>query len=127
MKLVVSGAKLKCGQGTAPGTLTVLPHGAETEGGLLTATVLDNAPAVNVASFGMCQTQANPEVAAATAAAMGVLTPMPCLPVIPAPWSPGSQLVTIAEQKALTDDSTCSCAWTGTIQITDAGSTVETQ
>jgi hypothetical protein len=124
MKLVVNGAKLKCSQGMAPGSLTVLPGVAQTDGPLPAATVMDFASMVNIAPFGMCQTQANPQVAAATAAAMGALTPMPCLPVITGPWSPGSSIVTIAEQKALTDDSTCSCAWTGSVAVTDAGCAV---
>ncbi len=120
-KLVASGASLKCSAGTSPSTLTVLPAAGTEADAQPAATVMDHAPMVNVAPFGMCKTQANPQVAAATAAAQGVLTPMPCVPVISAPWSPGSPIVTIAEQKALTDDSTCQCAWTGTIEISDAG------
>ncbi len=89
------------------------------------ATVNDIIPMVNVAPFGMCQTQANPEVAAATAAAMGVLTPMPCIPVITGPWSPGASLTTVLGVAALSSDSKCSCAWTGNISITDPGSSVD--
>jgi hypothetical protein len=70
----------------------------------------------------MCMSQANPEVAAATAAAMGVLTPMPCVPVT-TPWSPGDPMVTIgpAGFPALDASSKCMCAWGGeiTIQTTD--------
>jgi hypothetical protein len=75
----------------------------------------------------MCKTQANPQVAAATAAAMGVLTPMPCIPVITAPWSPGASLAEIDGQKALTDDSKCTCAWTGSVEITDPGNSIEVE
>src|SRR5260370_39169608 len=90
-KLVVSGAKLKCSQGTSPSSLTVLPGIADAKDNPL-ATVNDYKPMVNIAAFGMCQTQANPQVAAATAAAQGVLTPQPCIPVTTAPWSPGSSI-----------------------------------
>ena len=124
-KLVISGAKLKCSQGTSTGSLTVLPTlgtDAEEEP---TATVDDYAPMVNVPSFGMCQTQANPQVASAAASAQGVLTPQPCVPVISSAWSPGSSVVTIQGTKALRDDSTCNCQWTGSISITDAGTSVE--
>ena len=125
-KLVVLGAKLKCSEGLAPSTLTVLPRRAMADQTMLAATVDDFTPMVHVAPFGMCKTQANPQVSTATTAASGTLTPMPCLPVVTAPWTPGSSLVTLREVKALTDDSTCSCAWKGTITITDAGSSVET-
>jgi hypothetical protein len=126
-KLVINGAKLKCSQGVAPSTLTVLPMNGSSADEQPAATVMDNVPMVNIAPFGMCQTQANPQVAASTAAAMGVLTPMPCVPVIPAPWSPGARIVTIQGQKALTSDSKCNCTWTGSIEITDPVSAVDAE
>ena len=124
-KLVVHGAGLKCSENTSPGTLSVLPVNMASGDGAEAATVNDCVPLVNIPAFGMCKTQANPQVAAATAAANGVLTPMPCIPVITGPWSPGADGATFAAQKALTKDSTCSCAWTGTIEITDPASTVD--
>lgn len=126
-KLVVSGAKLQCSEGTAPSTLTVLPASTADTAEMPVATVLDHQPMVNVAPFGMCKTQANPQVAAATAAAQGVLTPQPCVPVLPAPWSPGAAVVTLRMHKALTDDSTCTCQWTGRIEVTDPGSAVDVE
>jgi hypothetical protein len=118
-KLVVNGAKLKCSQGMAPSVLTILPVSPANSDAQPGATVMDMKPTVNIAPFGMCQAQANPQVAAATAAAMGLLTPMPCLPVISAPWSPGAAIATIDENRALSSDSTCACSWAGTIEITD--------
>ena len=124
-KLVVNGAKLKCTEGMAPSVLTVLRVGPASDGDQPAATVMDMKPMVNIAPFGMCQAQANPQVAAATAAAMGVLTPMPCVPVISAPWSPGASIATINDVKALASGSKCSCAWTGSIEIADPGSSVD--
>jgi hypothetical protein len=66
---------------------------------------------------------ANPTVSAATSAAMGVLTPMPCIPVITAPWSPGSSQVKVMNMPALTDNSKCMCAYAGQISITSPGNT----
>lgn len=126
-KLVVIGAKLKCSQGLAPSTLSVLPRQALADTTMLVATVNDFTPFVHIAPFGMCKTQANPQVAAATTAAMGTLTPMPCQPVVTAPWSPGASKATVDGAKALTDDSSCTCAWTGKIEITDAGCAVEVE
>lgn len=124
-KLVVHGAQLKCSQGTSPSSLTVLPANGTTGDEQNGATVMDFVPMVNIAPFGMCQTQANPQVAAATTAAQGVLTPQPCIPVTTSPWSPGSSVVTINEQKALTADSKCNCTWTGSIEVTKPGSEVD--
>jgi len=71
----------------------------------------------------MCQSMANPTVAAATAAALGVLTPMPCVPVIPAPWAPGSPTVLVRNFPGLQNISKCNCAYGGVIQITMPGTT----
>ncbi|MBI4952329.1 MAG: DUF4280 domain-containing protein [Myxococcales bacterium] len=126
-KLVVNGAKLKCSQGVSPGTLTVTSANGTDADETPAATVEDYVPMTNIGAFGMCQSQANPQVAAATAAAGGVLTPQPCVPVVTSAWSPGSSVVTIREMKALTDDSTCNCTWNGSIEITDPGTAVDTE
>jgi hypothetical protein len=120
--LVVNGAQLTCTFGVAPSTLTVVPSGPILQaGGQLLARVVDMVPMVNVAPFGMCTTPSNPQVAAATSAASGVLTPQPCVPVITAPWSPGSAKVSAGGVPALTSTSTCTCAWGGSIAVVAAG------
>jgi hypothetical protein len=81
------------------------------------ATIMDNKPLVNIPVFGMCNSPANPQVAAATAAALGVLTPMPCMPVISAPWVPGSPTVLIGGYPALSQTSMLICNWGGVIQV----------
>lgn len=114
------GAVTRCTQGTAPSTLMVVPlHKVFT--GTPAATVMDHMPMVNVLPFLLCRSQANPMVAAATAAAMGSLVPMPCLPVTPAPWSPGAPTVQIGGQAALNNSSKLQCVWGGEISIQMAG------
>lgn len=121
--MVTNGATLQCSQGTAPSTLTVLPNNNVDGENQPAATINDYQPNVNIMPFGMCITLANPQVAAATAAALGVLTPQPCIPMTTAPWTPGSSTVMAANQCLLTNDSTCNCQWTGVIEIKAAGQT----
>jgi hypothetical protein len=73
----------------------------------------------------MCITPTNPAVAAATAAALGVLTPMPCIPVTVASWVPGAPTVLLGGKPAL--DNTCQlmCMWGGVIQVTVPGQFTE--
>ena len=118
---VVSGALTMCSFGMAPSTLNVLPANKVMAGGPPAANIMDHIPMVNIMPFGMCTSLANPTVAAATAAALGVLTPMPCVPVTPAPWVPGSPTVLLGNFPALNNTSTCMCAWAGVITITFAG------
>ena len=118
---VVSGAMMTCSFGAAPSTLTVLPVNRTMVGGPPAANIMDFAPMVNILPFGMCSSLANPTVAAATAAALGVLTPMPCLPMTVAPWVVGAPTVLIGNMPALNDSSKCMCAWAGVISISMPG------
>jgi uncharacterized protein DUF4280 len=118
---VVAGAMMMCSFGMTPSALNVLPTNQTMVGGPPAANIMDNKPFVNIPPFGMCTTPSNPTVASATAAAMGVLTPMPCVPVIPAPWAPGSPTVLIGKMPALNSTSKCMCAWGGVISINVAG------
>ena len=102
---VCMGAMLKCSMGVAPSSLVVLPVNRVMTSYVPAANIMDNKPMVNIMPFGMCQSPANPTVAAATAAALGVLTPMPCIPNTPAPWAPGAPTVMIANMPALDDTS----------------------
>jgi len=117
---VCMGALLQCSFGVAPSTLVVPPTN-KTLTTTPVATIADSQPVVNVPPFGMCQSIANPAVAAATAAALGTLTPMPCLPVPAGPWAPGSPTVLIGGTPALNNSSKLICAWGGVISITSPG------
>lgn len=120
MGMAVSmGAALQCSFGAAPSTLSVLPAN-RVMGDTPLATILDCAPMVNIPPFGVCMSPSNPTVAAATAAALGVLTPMPCVPVT-APWVPGAPTVVIGSGPALNNSSKCMCAWGGVIQVVAPG------
>jgi hypothetical protein len=118
---VVSTATLTCPWGAAPSTMNVLPAARVMIEGKPAAAITDMLPIVNIPPFGMCSSMSNPTVAAATAAALGVLTPMPCVPVIPAPWAPGSATTLIAGKPALTSQATCTCAFGGVITVTMPG------
>ncbi len=117
---VCTGAMTQCTFGLAPGSLMVLPANCVMTG-TPAANIMDNKPMVNVLPFGMCQSMANPTVIAATAAALGALTPMPCVPLIPAPWAPGSPTVLIGNMPALNNSSKLMCAWGGVISINMPG------
>jgi Domain of unknown function (DUF4280) len=109
--------------GNAPSQLSVLPTNAVEGDSASAANVQDMKPNVNIAPFGMCMSMANPQVAAATSAASGVLTPQPCLPMTTAPWTPGSTSVTIAGQAAVSDSCQLACQWGGQIQVQAPGQT----
>jgi hypothetical protein len=87
------------------------------------ANIMDHIPMVNIMPFGMCTSVANPTVAAATAAAPGVLTPMPCIPATPAPWVAGAPTVLLGNFPSLDNVSQLMCMWAGVITFVDAGET----
>lgn len=117
---VTGGAVMSCSFGMVPSVLNVLPT-AKTCSAMPLASIADNVPFVNIMPFGMCQSLSNPAVASATSAAMGVLTPMPCTPVLAGPWTPGVSKVLIGGKPAVNDQCKLTCSYGGTIQFTNAG------
>ena len=118
---VCMSATLMCPMGMATSKLMVLPKNQVLTDGKPAANIMDNIPFVNILPFGNCMSLANPATAAATASALGVLTPMPCIPVIPAPWTPGSPTVTLAFMPALNKSSMLTCAYGGVITVVVEG------
>ncbi len=124
---VCSGAMLQCSFGAAPSSLVVTPENRVMTSNLPTANIMDHIPLKNIISFGMCTSQANPAVAAATAAATtaacGVYTPTPapCVPATAAPWVPGAPTVIMANMPTLNNSSKLMCSYGGIISITYPG------
>jgi hypothetical protein len=121
-KIVVHGATLSCDKGTSTSSLSVSSGIKTDSNGSHMATIEDKNVGQNISDFGQCTTTSNPDVQRATSQAQGVLTPQPCSPIISSNWSSGSSFVKIRGKVALTEDSTCSCQWTGTISVDDPGS-----
>ena len=119
---VVAGAMMKCSFGLAPSVLNVLPEARVMVEGRPAASIMDSKPMVNIPTFGMCNAPTNPEVIAATAAALGTPTPAPCVPATVAPWVPSAPNVLVGGLPALTNESVCMCTWLGAITIDLAGS-----
>jgi hypothetical protein len=105
----------------APSSLVVLPANKVMTGQMPDANIMDHIPMTNIMPFGMCMSLANPTVAAATTAALGVLTPMPCIPNTPAPWVPGGITVNLGNFPTLDNVSQLMCIWAGVITFVNAG------
>jgi len=112
---------MQCSMGVAPSSLVVLPKNMVFTDQVPDANIMDHIPMVNIMPFGMCTSLANPTVAAATAAALGVLTPMPCIPNTPAPWVTGAPTVLLGNFPTLDNVSKLMCIWAGVIQFTTPG------
>ena len=118
---VCMGASMQCSFGLAPSSLVVLPANRVMTSQVPDANIMDNIPLVNIMPFGACTSLANPTTAAATSAALGVLTPTPCVPVITAPWAPGEPTILLGNQPALDNKSKLMCMWGGVIQFVTPG------
>lgn len=117
-KPVVTGGIITCTNGLGPGQLV----GASPViiGGAPALTIKDTAPFANITPCGMCNSLINPTVASATAAALGVLTPMPCIPSPVGVWICGVAPM-IGGVPGLSTDGTLICAYGGSISIRDPG------
>ena len=121
-KYVCNGAMLKCSQGLSPSTLIVIPPTVNTEKKQM-ANMMDFVPVTNIPPFGLCNTETNPAVAAATSSASGVHTPAPCVPVFTMPWTGCKTNVLVRKAPAVLKSSKLMCTWTGQISVTNEGQT----
>jgi peptidoglycan hydrolase-like protein with peptidoglycan-binding domain len=115
---VYAGAMLFCPFGTAPTMLQI------NEPGRTVAVTRDAVPNMNILPFGMCKSPGNPAMIAATEAAMGTLTPMPCTPAIAGPWSPPGMPLESAgtpPSPMIGTNSTLQCQFLGVIKIIHPG------
>ncbi len=120
--LAVTGAQCTCPFGSVPGSLTVASQTACLVEGKPAATIQDMQPNTNLTPFGMCMSLANPAVASATAAALGVLTPQPCTMIPAGCWITSAPKVLLGGKPCLTMESTLTCAMgAGTIKIISPG------
>lgn len=113
--VIVQGTLLKCGFGNAPAPIVTLPD-AKVNAMLPVAVKSDYIPFLNILPFGMCSNPANPMVAAATAAALGALTPMPCIPCTVQEWTGACSKVKVHGKEAINMDSKLNCLYGGSIQ-----------
>ncbi len=118
--VVAMSAMAQCAMG-ATIQIVVLPVNRVMTSSLPAATAMDQVPFMNLVPAGVCTSMANPAVAAATAAAFGVLTPMPCTPVPAGTWVPGSVRVMFNKKPALNNTCTLMCSYGGSIMITNPG------
>ena len=102
--------------GGAPSTFIPTPRPVLSSS-LINGVIIDNIPYTNIVPFPMCCSPSNPAFIAATSAALGVPTPVPCTPVTPAPWAPGVPNVQISNIPVI--DNTCklTCVLGGVISI----------
>ncbi len=117
---VCMGAMMQCTFGMAPSTLMANAQVTTMTSSKVMATIMDNKPMGNIPPFGMCNCPANP----ATIKPPPVMfAPAPCVPVIPAPWAPGSPTVMVGNYPALNNSSKLMCAYGGVISIINPGQT----
>lgn len=120
-QVVIATGTCMCSMGTAPAPLKVTNNVKVLADGKPVGTISDCQGIVNVGPFGLCTSLANPTVASATAAALGVLTPQPCMPVIAGTWIPTKPKVLIGGKPCLASDASAVCSYAGSISITFAG------
>lgn len=120
-QFVTTGATLMCSFGTTPSTFNATSAPTVLMSGKPVGTLTDGKSMVNIQSFGMCTSLANPQVAAATAAALGVLTPQPCVPTTAGMWLPSKSTVLAGGKPCLTMECKCMCAYGGSVTIVNPG------
>lgn len=112
------GCMLECTMGLIPSPFNVIPIGGlVTADAMPLANIESNIPMVNIVSFGMCKSPANPEVAAIIASSLGAVTQAPCIPMTVAPWIPTFPTITINGLPAIDITAKLMCMWGGVISF----------
>ncbi|MBR1734288.1 MAG: DUF4280 domain-containing protein [Alphaproteobacteria bacterium] len=111
-----STALAQCPFGVAPAPLTFLPSPTVfgTAGPL--GHIADCIPFVNITPFGVCSSLLNPATAALTAAALGILTPGPCIPTPAGTWIPAAPNILCDMGPMLNTEAMLICAYGGVIK-----------
>ena len=121
-EVVVNGAMITCSFGSNPSELMVTSQSKCMVCGRPAATIMDAKPGVNISSFGLCSSLLNPQVASATAAALGVLTPQPCGFIPGGTWSADKSKIILAGKPVLCNSSRLICGMgQGVITVTTTG------
>ena len=121
-EVVVNGAMITCSFGSNPSELMVTSQSKCMVCGRPAAPIMDAQPGVNISSFGLCSSLLNPQVASATAAALGVLTPQPCGFIPGGMWSADKSKIILAGKPVLCNSSRLICGMgQGIITVTTTG------
>lgn len=118
---VTQTAMIQCSFGTNPCPLMATPGRMSSLSNMPKLNISDFAPMTCIGSFGMCSSPSNPAVISATAAAFGVFTPAPCVPVVTTPWMPGAATMMVDGMPALTNQCRNMCMWAGQISFSNTG------
>jgi len=109
--IVVQGATIMCSFGTVPQMLTVTSQFIASINYMPVATIMDFIPVVNIPPFGKCIA-----MMVATVGVAAVL-PVPCVPAITSPWTPGSLISKINMLPVLNQPAMCNCALGGVVTV----------
>lgn len=123
MSLAVVGefSLIQCLFGAIPTPLMVLPDRTITAEFSLMGNISDMIPFANIETFGECISPTNPQVIIATAAAMGVPTPVPCEPIVVDPWVSEALSVSVEGMPAIDQTAIVMCIWAGAIHVDEPG------
>ncbi len=115
-EVVVFGGMCKCLFGKISSPIIVLPKSMVFTSSMMpVADIMQFMPIVNIPTFGMCQSPANPAVV------MAAGMPVPCVPLIVSPWIPTKPNVLVKGIPILLKNSMTFCAYAGLITISNAG------
>lgn len=116
-KFVNTGTQMRCIMSAIPTQFIADPNRTVFIEGAQMGNIMDNKIS-NLRPGMMCQSLANPAVASATAAAMGVLTPQPSMLTPLGPWIMGKFNVLVQGQPALLNTDMLMCSFGGQLSFT---------